>query len=47
MPPSCPRTPRIDRFAERDGQLVRDTAAEYAELLAALIIEQLATLRAQ
>lgn len=35
----------IDRFAERDGQLVRETAAEYAELLAALVIEQLASAR--
>ncbi len=32
----------IDRFAKSDAQLVRDTAAEYAELLAALVIERLA-----
>jgi len=31
----------IGRFAEHDGQLVRETAAEYSELLAALVIEQL------
>jgi hypothetical protein len=31
----------LDRFAARDGQLVRDTAAEYAEVLAAMVIDRL------
>ncbi len=32
----------LDRFAKAEAQLVRDSAAEYAELLAAWVIERLA-----
>jgi hypothetical protein len=42
LPPAPPaQCASIDRFARTDAQLVRDTAAEYAELLAALVIERL------
>lgn len=34
----------LDRFAEHDGRLVRDTAAEYSEVLAALAIDRVAGL---
>lgn len=34
----------LDRFAEHDGQLVRDTAAEYREVLAAMAIDRVASL---
>lgn len=31
----------LERFADQDGQLVRDTAAEYAEVLAAMAIDRI------
>jgi len=37
-PPQCAK---LSRFAADDGRLVRDTAAEAAEVLAALVIERL------
>lgn len=41
-PPQCAF---LDRFAEDGGRLVAVTAAEYAEVVAALAVERLATIR--
>lgn len=41
-PPQCAY---VDRFAEEDGRLVGVAAAEYAEVVAALAVERLASLR--
>ena len=37
-PPQCAS---LDRFSERHGQLVQDTATEYIEVLAAMVIDRL------